>query len=401
MTNRDYYEVLGVERSSTADQIKKAFKKKAAALHPDNSDTGDESAFKELVAAYEVLSDEQKRSMYDRYGAEGVKGTHFDQGNFDFGTFGDLSDIFDYFFGGGMRQQSRGRNQPQRGNDLKFDLELDFKDAVFGVEKKISIKHLEDCTECGGSGAAAGYKPAQCTTCGGMGQVKQVSSTLFGHFTQILPCPTCDGEGTKIENPCGECKGKGQVRKSKNIELKIPAGVDNGSRLRVGGGGDLGRKGAPPGDLYVVLHVQPHARFQREGVNVHIKQPISYSLAALGGEILMETVGGEKVLKIPAGIQNGTIITMRGEGVPHLGSPQRRGDQMVHIFVETPTKLSDEEKQLLKRMAEIRGESLTVIAPPDGGNSGGKGKDKDKSKDKDPSLFDAIAGVFKKNAGDE
>lgn len=388
MANLDYYQVLGVEKSATQDQIKKAFKKKAAQLHPDNKDTGDESAFKELVAAYEVLSDEQKRQMYDRYGAEGVKGTRFDQGSFDFGTFGDLSDIFDYFFGGGgMRaQQARRRNQPERGADLRFDLDIDFLEAVFGCEKKITIKHLEECTECSGSGAAPGSEPVKCTTCGGLGQVKQTAATLFGHFVQVLPCPTCDGEGSKIDRPCGECKGKGQVRKSKNIELKIPAGVDGNSRLRVGGAGDMGRRGAPPGDLYVVLNVRPHGLFKREGHNVHITQPVSFSMAALGGEILVETVGGPKVLKIPAGIQTGTVITMRELGVPHLGNPTKRGDQYVHVVVETPTKLSEEEKHLLKKLAEVRGESLSVANHSEAESSG---------KDGQQSLFDVIAGVFR------
>lgn len=393
MTNRDYYEVLGVERSATADQIKRSFKKKAAQLHPDNKDSGDEAAFKELVAAYEVLSDEQKRSVYDRYGAEGLKNAGGGMGaeNFDFGAFGDLSDIFDYFFGGGMRQQTRRRNQPERGADLRHDLELEFLEAVFGVEKKITVKHLEDCTVCSGSGAAPGSKPVQCKDCAGMGQRRQTTSTLFGHFTQIVPCPTCNAEGTIIDKPCGECKGKGQVRKSKNIELKIPAGVDNNARLRVGGGGDYGRRGAPPGDLYVVLHVRPHAQFQREGVDVHIAQPISYSLAALGGELLVETVSGTKVLKIPAGTQSGTVMVMRELGIPHLGNPQRRGDQNVHLQVETPTKLSDEEKQLLRKLAELRGETLTVAQPP----SDGSAKDKD-----NPSILDAIAGVFKHKKDD-
>lgn len=382
MANRDYYEVLGVERSSTQEQIKKAFKKKAAQLHPDNKDTGDESAFKELVAAYEVLSDEQKRQMYDRYGAEGVKGTRFDQGGMDFSSF-DLSDIFDMFFGGGMRSGGGRRTGPERGADLKFDLELDFLEAVFGCEKNITIRRLEDCTECGGNGAAPGSKPVKCETCGGVGSVKHTSATLFGHFVQVVPCPTCDGEGTKIDRPCGECKGKGQTRTAKNIELKVPAGVDSNSRLRVGGSGDLGRRGAPPGDLYVVLHIRPHPLFKREGINIHLTQPISFSMAALGGEILVETVSGAKVLKISSGIQTGTVITMRELGVPHLSHPQKRGDQFVHIVVETPAKLSDEEKQLLRRLAEIRGESLTV-STSDG-----------HAKEGQQSLFDVIAGVFK------
>ena len=391
MANTDYYAVLGVERTSTPEQIKKAFKKKAAELHPDNSDTGDESKFKDLMAAYEVLSDEQKRSLYDRYGAEGVKnaGGGF-SGQGDFGSFSDLSDIFDYFFGGGGRTQQCTRNQPQRGNDLKYDLELEFLEAVFGVEKNITIKHLEDCTECSGNGAAPGSKPVQCKTCQGMGQVRQTTSTLFGHFTQVMPCPTCDGDGTKIDHPCVECKGKGQLKKNKTIDLKVPAGVDSNARLRVGGAGDNGRKGAPAGDLYVVLHIKQHALFHREGATIHIKQPISFSMAALGGEILIDTVSGPKVLKIAAGTQSGTVITMREHGVPHLGNPQKRGDQQVHIAVETPSKLSAEEKTLLKKLAEIRGESLTVSEPEAAA-----------AKEGQQSLFDVISGVFKPKNSDD
>ena len=395
MTNRDYYEVIGVERSAAQDQIKKAFKKKAAQLHPDNKDTGDENAFKELVAAYEVLGDEQKRQMYDRYGAEGVKGTRFgDAGQqFDFGQF-DLSDIFDMFFGGGGMAGGRSRRTgPERGADLKFDLELDFVEAVFGCEKTITVRRLEECTECGGNGAAPGSKAVKCEACGGIGNVKHTSATLFGHFVQVVPCPTCDGEGTKIDRPCGECKGKGQTRQPKTIDgLKVPAGVDSNSRLRVGGAGDMGRRGAPPGDLYVVLHIKPHPLFKREGINIHLTQPISFSMASLGGEILVETVSGAKVLKIPAGIQTGTVITMREHGVPHLSHPQRRGDQYVHIVVETPSKLSDEERQLLRRLAEIRGESLTVVSAADGAGVGKEGQ---------ASLFDKIAGAFKPKHSDE
>lgn len=390
MANRDYYEVLGIQRGAGADEIKKAFKKKAAELHPDNSDTGDESAFKDLVTAYEVLSDDQKRSMYDRYGADGVKGGSRFDSSFDMGSFGDLSDIFEYFFGGGMRSQGRRRGGPERGNDLKFDLELEFLEAVFGLEKKISVKHLEDCTECSASGAAPGSTPVSCKTCGGQGQVRQTTATLFGQFTQIAPCPTCDGEGTKIDRPCEICKGKGQVRKPTKIELKVPPGVDNGLRMRVSGAGDNGKKGAPPGDLYVVIHVKDHPIFIREGATIHVKQPLSYSMAALGGEILIDTVNGKKVLKIPAGIQSGTVLTMREQGVPYLSNPNKKGDQQVHIAVETPTKLSDEEKSLLKKLADLRGESLTVQNPP-----------KDDKDNGQTSLFDVIAGVFKPKTADE
>lgn len=396
MTNRDYYEVLGVSKTAQPDEIKRAFKKKAAQLHPDNKDSGDEAEFKVLVAAYEVLSDEQKRATYDRYGAEGLKnsgggggGGGF-EGNFDPNAFGDLSDIFEYFFGGGARTQSRQRNQPQRGSDLRHDMEMDFLEAVFGVEKKVTIKHLEECTVCNGNGAAPGIKPVTCKDCNGQGHRKQTTATLFGQFITTVACPTCSGEGTIIEKPCGECKGKGQLRKSKTIELKIPAGVDNGARLRVGGGGDQGKRGAPPGDLYVILHVRPHAVFQRDSVHVHMEQAVSFSMAALGGDLAIETVSGPKVMKIPAGTQGGTVMVMREQGIPHLGNPTKRGDQMVHIAVETPSKLTEEEKQLLRKLAELRGESLTVA------------RSEANSKDAQPSLFDTIAGVFKsKTATDE
>jgi molecular chaperone DnaJ len=390
MSNRDYYDVLGVPRNASADQIKKSFRKKAAQLHPDNQDSGDEAAFKELVNAYEVLSDDQRRSLYDRYGEDGLRRAGGgSEPSFDFGAFGDLGEIFEYFFGSGTRTYSRQKAGPQRGSDLKMSLELDFLEAVFGCEKKIHIKHAVDCTECGGSGAARGSKRISCKTCNGQGQVRQSAATLFGQFTQILPCPACDGEGTAVEKPCGECQGHGQTRKSESIDLKVPPGVDHGARLRVSQAGDQGKRGAAAGDLYVVLHVRQHAEFVRDGNTVHLKQPVSFSMAALGGELLVSTVDGPRVLKIPSGIQSGTALTMKDQGVPHLANPTKRGDQVVHLIVETPSKLNDEEKSLLRQLAEVRGEKLTVAEALKNGPKEGQ-----------QSLFDVIAGVFKKNDGD-
>jgi molecular chaperone DnaJ len=427
MATGDYYDILGVSKSASAEEIKKSFRKKAAELHPDNQDTGNETKFKELVAAYEVLSDENKKTLYDRYGEDGLKrggagaGGGYSQ-EFDMSAFSNLSDIFEYFFGGGMAGGAGGRprGQAMRGADLRYDMELDFLEAVFGVEKKINIKHLRHCSTCSGSGGAAGSQAVTCNSCGGHGQVRQTTSTLFGHFSQITTCPTCEGEGTRVEKPCESCRGKGLNRVERTLELKIPAGVDNGSRIRVTGEGDSGKKGAGVGDLYVIVHVRNHGKFIREGTTIHLKQAISMSMAALGGEMVVETVGGKRLLKVPSGTQHGAILSMKGEGVPQLSNPERRGDQLVHLFIETPTKLNDEEKELYRKLAELRGEKLQVpeserpISPQSkekekeksekGSDKGSKKKgDKDKDKDKDDkdkdtehhSFFDTIAGVFK------
>jgi len=391
MSKRDYYEILGIDRNANPDQIKKAFRNKARHLHPDNKDSGDEAAFKELAAAYEVLSDERKRSLYDRYGHDGLSGGPTGFEGVDLGAFADLSEIFAQFFGGSPRSGPR-RPAVERGADLKYDLELDFLEAVFGTEKKISFRHLEDCTACSGSGAAQGSGPVKCATCQGMGQIRQTTQTFLGQFSQVIVCPNCQGEGMRIEKPCSNCKGRGQVRKSREIEVKIPAGVDFGARMRVQGEGDKGRKGGPPGDLYVILHVKEHSIFVREGTTIHVNQPISFSMAALGGELLVPTVEGAKILKIPAGTQTGTSLVMREQGVPVLSNPTRRGDQVVHLIIETPAKLSSEERKILERLAELRGEQLTVSSS----------HKKEESQRNGTNIFEKITEVFKpKDSADE
>ena len=403
MANGDYYDILGVPKSASADEMKKAFRKKAAELHPDNQDTGDENKFKQLVAAYDVLSDENKKSLYDRYGEDGLKrGTGGSYGqDFDLSGFSDLSEIFEFFFSGGARGGAgRTRAGAGRGADLRLDMELDFLEAVFGVEKKINITHLRNCASCNGTGAATGSDVAVCTACAGHGQVRHTTSTLFGQFSQIATCPTCEGEGTKVQKPCEGCRGKGLCRKERSLELKIPAGVDNGSRIRVSGEGDSGKKGAGTGDLYVILHVNQHERFIRESTTIHLKQSISMSMAALGADMLVDTVGGNKLLKIPAGTQQGTVITMRGEGVPQLNHPERRGDQLVHLYIETPTKLSEEEKELYRKLSELRGEKLSVPENERPSASQNQQNTKEKGKDAQQSIFDAIAGVFKSKGSD-
>lgn len=368
-SKKDYYETLGVPKTASAEEIKKSFRNKARHLHPDNKDSGDEQAFKELAEAYEVLSDQQKRATYDRYGHEGVKGAGQGFDNFDFSNFSgfgmdDIVDMLDSFFGGGGGMRGGRRGGPEQGAHLKFDMEIEFLDAVFGTEKTINVRRLEDCESCSGSGAAPGSNPVPCVTCAGVGQVQQVINTFFGQALRVIACPACQGSGSKIDKPCKDCKGEALVRKQKEFQIKIPAGIDSGTRLRVQAGGDKGRKGGPFGDLFVVLHIKEHETFVRDGETIHIRQPISYSLAALGGEILVPTVEGAKPLKINAGTQTGTTVQMKNLGVPRFTGQQRRdnrrGDQIVHLLVETPTKLSGEEKKLLEKLAELRGERLTL-----------------------------------------
>ena len=393
MAKRDYYEILGLAKGAGADEIKKTFRNRARQLHPDNKESGDEAAFKELAEAYEVLSDEQKRAAYDRYGHEGVKGSTRDFDNVDFSSFGGVNfeDILESLFGGAGRGGFGGfsgggaaQAGPRQGAHLKYDLELEFLDAVFGVEKKITVRRLEDCTTCEGSGAAAGSTTKTCTTCNGQGQVRQMVNMLFMQSYQIIVCPDCSGAGKKIEKPCKDCRGAGQVRKPKELDVKVPAGVENGTRLRVSQAGDKGAKGGPYGDLFVLLHVKEHATFIRDAQTIHIKQPVSFSMAALGGEMLVPSVEGNKTLKVPAATQSGSQIVMKGLGVPYLSVNSHRGavrgDQIIHVVIETPSKLSSEERKLFERLAELRNEKLTVAKEEEaetGVDSDGANKDKD------------------------
>ncbi|MEZ4491149.1 MAG: molecular chaperone DnaJ [Cyanobacteriota/Melainabacteria group bacterium] len=363
---QDYYETIGVPKDSSAEEIKKAFRKKARSLHPDNKESGDEQAFKELAEAYEVLSDEQKRAAYDRYGHEGVKGSTRGFEDVDFSSFAGfgIDDILESLFGGGFRTSGGfGRPQgPSHGAHLKYDLEIDFLEAVFGCTKKITVNRLEDCTTCDGDGASPGSKISTCETCGGVGQVKELVNMLFVQTYQITTCPKCSGRGKQIEKPCKDCRGQGLNRKKVDFDLKVPAGIDDGARMRLTGAGDKGAQGGAFGDLFIIVHVKQHKDFIREGSTVHVKQPVSFSMAALGGEVMVPTVEGSKVLKIPQGIQGGTKLIMKDMGVPILNYPNRRGDQVVHVNVETPKKLSKEEKELFQKLASIRGESLEVEA---------------------------------------
>jgi molecular chaperone DnaJ len=354
MTQRDYYEILGVSRDASSDEIKKAFRKKARELHPDVNKAPDaEENFKELGQAYEVLMDNEKRAMYDRYGHEGLKNAGFDtSGPFDFG-FGDLGDILSSFFGGGFAQQRRDPNAPQRGSDLRLDLEIGFEEAIFGTEKEVEIEHLEYCSRCSGSGVEPGSSPKTCPTCGGTGQVRRSTQTMLGHFTQVATCPDCGGTGRKITNPCHECHGNGRKSVSKVINLKIPAGIDNGTKMRIGTEGDAGKNGGPPGDLYVIIFVKTSEHFERDGVNLYSYLDISFAQAALGDEIEVKTIDGSQKIKVHSGTQTGTVHKIKGLGVPHLNNPSRRGDHFIKIRAITPENLTDEEKKLYARLLEI------------------------------------------------
>ena len=354
----DYYEILGVAKDATKDEIKSAFRKKARTLHPDVNKAPDaEEKFKELGKAYETLMDDNKRATYDRYGEDGLKNAGFDTGGPFAGGFGDLNDIFNSFFGGMGGFGFGGRpdpNAPVEGDDLRLDIEIDFKDAIFGIEKEVKFDHLENCPSCGGTGAEKGSKPVTCPTCHGSGQVQHVTRTPLGSFAQIVTCPDCHGSGKKIMNPCKDCKGQGKIQKEKKINIKIPAGVDNMSKIRVSGEGDAGTNGGPAGDLYVVLHVKSSDYFKRDGNNVYSRIDITPAQAALGDDIIVKTLDGEQKITVQSGIQSGNSIKIKGAGVPFIQRPSQRGDHIVIVAVKTPTKLSDEERNLYKRLYEIQ-----------------------------------------------
>ena len=354
----DYYEILGVSKSATKDEIKSAFRKKARTLHPDVNKAPDaEEKFKELGKAYETLMDDNKRATYDRYGEDGLKNAGFDTGGPFAGGFGDLNDIFNSFFGGMGGFGFGGRpdpNAPVEGDDLRLDIEIDFEQAIFGCEKEIKFDHLELCPSCNGTGAEKGSTPQTCPTCHGTGQVKQVMRTPLGSIAQIVTCPDCHGAGKKITNPCKACKGQGKVQKEKKINIKIPAGVDNMSKIRVSHEGDAGTNGGPAGDLYVVLHVKASDYFKREGNDVYSRLDISPAQAALGDEVVIKTLDGEQKITVQAGVQSGNSIKIKGAGVPYIARPSQRGDHIVIVAVKTPVKLSEEEKNLYRRLYEIQ-----------------------------------------------
>ncbi len=362
---RDYYEVLGIDKSADQDAIKKAYRKLAVKYHPDRNpgDKEAEAKFREATEAYEVLSDEKKRPLYDQYGFAGVEG--MDQGGgaqyshafHDFsdlfgGAGGGFSDIFDSIFGGGFgggSSSSRSRRGPAAGASLRYDLQLQFKDAVYGTTAEIHFSHNEVCETCKGTGGAAGSSKKTCPTCNGMGQVRQGN----GFFTIQQTCPKCGGKGTVIDKPCPNCHGSGVKEKSKSMSLKIPAGVDNGKRIVIHGMGDAGENGGAAGDLVVIIHVSQHPYFEREGTDLYCAVPITFAQAALGCEITISSLDDKKLLiKVPEGIQNGKLLRIKGEGVPISGST-RKGDLYVKIIVQVSTRISSKQKDLLRQYLEL------------------------------------------------
>lgn len=352
MSKRDFYEVLGVSKNASEAEIKKAYRRLAMKYHPDRN-TGDQAAeaeknFKEVKVAYEILSDAQKRAAYDQFGHAGVDPSMGAGGPGGFGGGASFSDIFgDVFgdiFGGG---RGGGGSRVQRGADLRYNLQLSLEDAVAGTEVKIRVPTLVKCSSCGGSGAKKGTSPKTCDTCGGHGQVRMQQ----GFFSVQQTCPRCHGKGTVITDPCPSCHGQGRVQEHKTLSVKVPPGVDTGDRIRLAGEGEAGEHGGPPGDLYVQVAVQPHDIFTREDSHLFCEVPISFTTAALGGELEVPTLDGKVMLKIPAGTQTGRLFRMRGKGVkPVRGGPM--GDLMCRVLVETPVKLTAEQEDLLRKLDE-------------------------------------------------
>jgi len=366
LAKRDYYEILGLNKDATSEEIKKAYRNLALKYHPDrnSSDSNAEKKFKEINEAYQVLSDPEKRTRYDQFGsAEGFGGFDFrdfqGRGFSDFGDFGDFSNIFDSFFGTrtGRRED---RVRPQRGSNLRYNLEIKFEDAAFGKEAKIEVPHWETCFRCNGSRAEPGSSPQTCPDCHGTGEIRNTQSTLFGQFVNIQTCPKCGGEGKIITNICTNCKGTGKVKKNRIVKVKIPAGVDTGHRLRMAGMGEPGERGGSPGDLYIVIYVKPHKIFKRNGIDISFDHSISFVKATLGGEITVPTLEEKVKIKIPAGTQSNTTFRLKGRGIYKIGTKQR-GDGYVKIIVETPKRMSDEQKKLLLEFAKLSGEDINTI----------------------------------------
>ena len=354
MSKRDYYEVLGVGRNAGVQEIKSAYRKLAVQYHPDRNpgDKAAEEKFKEAAEAYSVLGDNDKRARYDRFGHAGVGGA---APGFDADVFADLGDIFGDFFGFGdiFGSRSGRRSRGRRGADLRYDLTIDFEEAVFGVTTKIKIPREQDCEACGGSGAAPSSGPTTCPACSGTGQLRYQQ----GFFTINKTCAQCRGAGQIIRDPCTQCQGAGRIRKEKLLELKIPAGVEHGSRLRVAGEGEAGAHGGPPGDLYVVLSVREHPFFRRKNNDLYCEMPVTLTQAALGAEIEVPTMSGKEALKIPEGTQTGKVFRLKHHGVVGLNG-RGQGDQYVNIRVVTPTNLNKEQKELLRQFAEISGDEI-------------------------------------------
>ncbi len=355
MTDRDYYEILGVSRNATQEELKAAFRRLARQYHPDVNKAPDaEERFKEINEAYAVLSDDQKRAAYDRYGHAGVRGPG---GGPDINVdFTDFTDILGDLFGFG-RGTSRSQNAPRRGSDIQQRVDLTFEEAVFGIEKPIEITRDEICSTCNGSGAEPGTSAQRCATCRGSGEVRQVRQTLLGSMVQVSTCPTCNGHGETIATPCHNCRGRGLERHTRQKIITIPAGVDTGTQMRLAGEGQPGLNGGPNGNLYLTLNVKPHKFFKRRENDILLELTINIAQATLGAEVEIPTIDGQTTLKIPSGTQPGKVLTLRGKGIPYVRS-SGRGDQHVIINVDIPTRLSPEQRKIFEQLAKNLGSEV-------------------------------------------
>lgn len=366
MPKRDYYEVLGIEKGASKSDIKKAYRKLAKKHHPDLNKDDPKSAeerFKEISEAYEILADDEKKRAYDQFGFAGVE-ADFGKGGFswsDFTHFGDIQDLFGRdlfkdFFGDSVFDSFFGRRArgPRRGTDLRIDVEIELKDVLRGISRSLSVPHRVMCTECGGTGAEGG-KTESCSVCNGSGQVQNVSRQGFSQFIRISTCPRCNGSGTIFDKECKACGGRGAVQKTSSIEVNIPKGAYSGLRLKVAGEGEAGMPGTPPGDLYIVVHVKPHEVFERDGEDLWIQVPITFSQAALGAKIRVPTLNGDAELKIPGGTQTHTTFRLKGKGLPRING-FGRGDQLVRVVVVIPGKLTSEQRKLLEEFQELTGD---------------------------------------------
>lgn len=363
---RDYYDVLGVPRSASNDDLKKAFRRLARQYHPDVNDEKDSGErFKEINEAYEVLSDEKMRATYDQFGHAGVQnggGPGFSGFGFE-GGFGSVADIFEEFFGGSFSGGRRRRQGPRRGQDLRYDLSISFEEAVFGVEKEIEVTRPEICFACNGSGAKTGSSPIACTSCNGSGEVRRVQQSILGQFVNVTTCPTCQGSGELIPELCETCNGRKQIQQTRTLKVKIPAGVDSETQIRLSGEGSPGISGGPAGNLYVILHVRDHEIFQRRGEEIWLDLHINLAQAALGDEVTVPTLDGDQKLSIEPGTESGKVYRMRGFGVPRLdrrgrGTPLGRGDQHVLVHVTIPKKLTPEQERLFKELSKTLGKEV-------------------------------------------
>lgn len=363
-TKRDYYDVLGVGKSADGTEIKKAYRKLAMKYHPDKNpgDKEAEEKFKEINEAYEVLSDETKRRNYDQFGHEGVNGQGFGGaggfGGQGFGGFDDIfGDIFGDMFGGGFGGGRPRRRGPERGADIRQRINISFEEAAFGKKVQVKINRSEECDDCHGSGAKPGTSKKTCSTCHGSGQVQSVQRTPFGNIASTRTCSTCNGEGEVIDSPCTKCHGKGSIRKTKTIEVDVPAGIDEGQMIKLSGQGEVGTRGGPRGDLYIEVNVNAHPLFTREGYDVYLEMPITFAQATLGDTIQVPTLDGKVEYEIPEGTQTGTVFRLKGKGIPKLRS-SARGDQYVKVTVEIPNKLNEKQKELVREFARECGQEV-------------------------------------------